>query len=261
MYTKKKVVAIIQARMGSTRLPGKMMKDISGKPLVQHIIERVSYSKMIDDVIVATTLKQEDDIIIDLCSKIGTKGFRGSENDVLDRFYQCAKKFEADIIVRITGDCPFVDPDIIDMSINHFLNHDCDYASTAYPEPSFPDGLDVEVFSFKALEIAWKEAGLPSEREHVLPYIWKNELGQFKVETIRNDKDLSHKRWTIDDQNDLKFVVAIYDALHRNNSIFKFKDILDYLEKHPELEKINAGTIRNEGYIKSLKMDKEINKT
>lgn len=256
MTKKHKITAIIQARMGSTRLPGKVIKDICGKPLLQHIIERVRYSKLINEVVVATTNNIEDDVVRQICRKLNIECFRGNDEDVLDRFYQCAKKYCAEIIVRITGDCPFADPDIIDMTVKSFIENNSDYVSTAYPEASFPDGLDIEVFSYNALEIAWREAKLLSEREHVTSYIWKNESGQFKIENIKNDIDLSDKRWTIDEGMDLNFVRKIYSELYKENSLFKFKDILDYLKRNPELEKINTGIQRNEGYMKSLERDR-----
>ncbi len=252
-----KVVAIIQARMGSTRLKGKVMKEIVGKPILQHVLERVTASRLVDASILATTCNQEDDMLIELCDVIGVSSFRGSETDVLDRFYECARSYGADTVVRITADCPFVDPDIIDKAITVFREGDSDYVSTAYPIQTFPDGLDVEVFSFDALRKAWQTAKLLSEREHVTPYIWKNEKGEFKVESIQNATDLSDKRWTVDNEKDFIFVKTIYEALYSENTIFKFDDIISYLNENPELEKINAGTKRNEGYLKSLGEDEK----
>jgi len=252
------IVAIIQARMGSSRLPGKVLMRIKNKPILQHIIERVGHSKFIDKIVIATTDNQEDHVIVELCNNLKVEYFRGSESDVLDRYYQCAKAYGADIVVRITGDCPFADPDVIDKTIDHLIKSKKDYVSTAYPFSTFPDGLDVEVFNFTSLERAWLEAKLPSEREHVTPFIWKNENKQFKIQTIKNDEDLSNKRWTIDDEKDYQFIELVYNALYNECSIFKMQDILKFLQKNPQIEKINADTVRNEGYAKSLKLDKKV---
>ena len=235
------------------------MKNISGKPLIQHVIERVQHCKIINEVIVATTEEPKDNLLVACCRGFNIKVYRGNKEDVLERYYQCAKLFDADIIVRITGDCPFTDPDIIEETINHFLEHDCDYVSTSYPYPTFPDGLDVEVFSFNTLKIARNRARLLSEREHVTPYIWKNKSGRFKIETIRYERNLSNKRWTIDEEIDLQFVRNVFYALYQEEYIFKFLEILEYLKSNPEVEKINSGIMRNEGYQKSLLLDRNDN--
>lgn len=250
----KKVIAIIQARMGSTRLPGKTLVEICGKPLLEHIVERVRYSRLIKEIVVATTTKQEDNVIIDLCTKMRVKSFRGSEDDVLDRFYQCVKRFEADIIVRITADDPFKDPEVIDKAIEAILDNDkLNYVSNTI-RPTYPEGIDVEVFTFGTLEKAWKEAREPTEREHVTPYIWNNP-DIFKVLNMENDVDLSYMRWTLDTKEDLEFTRAIYKRLYRPNEIFLMKDILEVLAREPELKEINSGVERFAGYKKSMLKD------
>lgn len=251
MTNKNKVVAIIQARMGSTRLPGKTLIEICGKPLLQHIIERVQYCEFIDKIVVATTEKKEDCLIVELCEELGIKCYRGSENDVLDRFYQCAKIFEADIIVRITADDPFKDPEVIDKAIKELISDEgFDYVSNTM-KPTFPEGIDIEVFTFKALEKAWKAAVRISEREHVTPYIWSNP-DIFRVRNFENGVNLSNLRWTLDTPEDLEFARKVYERLYIDNRVFLMKDILVLVNSEPELSKINAGIERNAGYKKSL---------
>lgn len=254
MTKKPLVVAIFQARMGSTRLPGKTLVDICGKPLIVRVLERVCSSNLIDRIMIATTQQKKDEVLLKLASELCVHGYAGSVDDVLDRFYQAAKMATADIIVRITPDDPFKDPEVIDEVIGYFLQHEnLDYASNTIC-PTYPDGLDVEVFSFYALEKAWKEAKLPSEREHVTPYIWK-QPDKFNIANIENDENLSHLRWTIDYEEDLLFALEVYSRMG-DDKIFLMRDILELLEKEPELLEINKGIERNIGYKKSLDIDK-----
>lgn len=255
------ITAIIQARVGSSRLPGKVILEIEGKPLIWHVVERVRRTKKVEQIILATTIKKEDKKIVEIAKDMKVQSFAGSEKDVLDRYYQAAKKYGAKIIVRVTGDCPLVDPEIIDKTIEYFLKNNFDYVSTAHAlgkkiSSTYPDGLDTEVFSLKSLEKAWKEAKLPSEREHVTPYIWKNSK-IFKCKSLQNDKDLSNLRWTVDEEKDLDFVRAVYKRLYQRGKIFLTKDILNLLEKEPELMEINKSIIRDEGYFKSLEKEKK----
>jgi len=251
---KPRVIAIIQARMGSTRLPGKSMAVISGKPLLVHIIERINASKTIDTIIIATTQLSEDDVLEKLAIENHVACYRGSTDDVLDRFYQAAKKFKADVIVRITADDPFKDPEILDSFVIYLLEHPgLDYVSNTI-KPTYPEGLDIEVFRFGALETAWRFAKLPSEHEHVTAFIWKNP-DTFRCVNIENDEDLSGYRWTLDYQEDLQFTKEIYKKLN-DKGIFHMHDILDLLKKYPHLSKINANHTRNEGYLTSLKNEK-----
>jgi len=253
-----KVVLIIQARTGSTRLPGKVMSDISGKPMLWHLIDRVKKCRNVDLVALATTTRREDQILKELAEKSGAKTYCGSEEDVLDRYYQAAKLNGADVVVRITADCPLIDPHLIDRMVRYFEdNRDkLDYVGMGSPN-HYPDGLDTEVFSFKALERAWKEAKLKSEREHVTPYIWKNEK-LFRIGAVALDKDLSQHRWTVDEDRDLRFVREIYKHLYKEGRLFATEEILDLLSKKPELLEINRGIQRNEGYAKSLTEDSVI---
>jgi len=249
----KRVIAIIQARIGSTRLPAKTMADISGKPLLAHIIERTKASRTIDEIVVATTNEPEDDAILQLAAQHCVRAYTGSVADVLDRFYQTAKQVNADIIVRVTADDPFKDPKVLDKIVKYFLVHpELDYASNTI-EPTFPEGMDIEVFSFRALERAWKEARLPSEREHVTPYIWKNPT-RFNIANVRHEVDLSHLRWTLDYEEDLHFAREVYARLS-HKGIFLMEDVLALLQTEPELSRINQGIERNVGYKVSLQKE------
>lgn len=249
-----KVVAIVQVRMGATRLPRKMMVDIVGKPLLWHVINRVKRLKFIDEIIIATTTDREDDIIEKWAEENNLKCYRGSVEDVLDRFYQAAKKYRADIIVRITPDDPLKDPMVTDKVIKHYLdNRDkLDYVSNII-KPTYPEGLDAEVFSFSTLERAWKQAKTKADREHVTTYIW-NHPEKFRLANIEYEgKNVSHLRWTLDYPEDLEFAREVYARLYKEGEIFLMEDVLKLLEKHPELAKINVGHVRFEGYLKSIK--------
>lgn len=245
------ITAIVQARMGSTRLPGKVLLDIQGKPLLEHVIDRVSASKLINQLVIATTSKEKDKAIIDFAQRRGIAYYVGSEDDVLDRFYQTAKIYRVKTIVRITPDDPFKDAEVIDKVVGYYLNRkkSVDYASNTI-KPTYPEGLDVEVFSAEALGKAWKEAKKSSEREHVTPYIW-NHPEIFRLANIENNENLSHLRWTLDTEADLRFTREIYARLY-HGQVFLMKDILALLRAEPELAQINQGIARNAGYLESL---------
>jgi spore coat polysaccharide biosynthesis protein SpsF len=250
------IVAMIQARIGSTRLPGKVLLPLEGKTVLERVVERAQRSNKIEEVIVITTLNREDMEIVKICSHSGVRVFCGSETDVLDRFYQTAKLLEPDHIVRITADCPLIDAKIIDRVVDKHLAEKNDYTSNVLKE-TFPDGQDNEIFTFRALKKTWKEARLTSEREHVTLYI-RNHPEIFKLGNLEFETDLSKKRWTIDNEEDYHFISEIYKKLHKNNTLFKMQDVLDLLDSFPNLEKINHHIRRNEGYRKSLAEDKMI---
>jgi spore coat polysaccharide biosynthesis protein SpsF len=233
-----RVVAIIQARMGSTRLPGKVLMDLSGKPALIRCVRRTRRAKMIDDVGVATTIKPADDAIANLCNQQGIPCFRGSEEDVLDRYFRAATVFDADIIVRITGDCPLIEPAIIDQTIADFVTHapEVDYACNFLPTRTFPRGLDTEVVFFEALERVWREDNNPARREHVTPYIRENS-NLFRISGVGNTTDYSNQRWTLDTEEDLQFVRCIYNYFGHDR--FTWKEVLDALNDHPDWLKIN----------------------
>jgi len=249
------VVAIVQARMGSSRLPGKTLVDIAGKPLLAHVVERVQASARIERLVIATTSEADDAKILGWAAENGVPSFAGSRDDVLDRFYQAAQCAAAEIIVRITADDPFKDPDVIDAVVDELISDSqLSYASNTIV-PTFPEGLDVEAFRFSALARAWREAHLASDREHVTPYIWRNPA-LFFLKNIRYQEDLSSLRWTLDYEEDLEFTRRIYSRLYRGR-IFKMQQILDLLREEPELARINSGVPRNAGYLLSLQREQQ----
>ncbi len=250
-----KIVAIIQARTDSTRLPNKVMADIFGKPLIIHLLERVKESTTINEIILATTTRSVDTPLVNVVRDYGFPVFRGNCNDVLDRYYKAATKYNADGIVRITGDCPLIDPAVVDKVTHVFLKHQYDYVTNTL-EPTYPDGLDVEVFSYNALQKTWGEAILVSEREHVTSYL-RNHPEKFSLKDVKHTIDLSYMRWTVDQQEDLTFVREVFKRLYNKQKIFHLQDIVDLLQKHPELIEINNGIQRNEGYLRSLEHDKK----
>lgn len=249
--------AIIQARINSTRLPQKVIKEIEGKTVLEHVINRVKRIRNCLKVILATTDRKEDNALEKVAKKLNISVFRGSENDVLDRYFQTAKLFKIDPIVRITADCPLLDSEIAEEVISFYLKGSYDYINNTNP-PTFPDGLDVEIFSFKALEKSWREAELLSEREHVTLYITKHPE-MFKIGNVFNKKNLGHLRITLDEPEDLILIGKIYQELYPKNKFFGLKEVIKLFERKPELIKINQDIKRNEGFLKSLREDEEIN--
>ena len=247
-------IAIVQARMGSTRLPGKVLLPLAGKPVLGHVVERLSYCHTLDGVVVATTTEPSDDPVVEFCDAAGVPVFRGSEDDVLDRYHRAAAKFDADPVVRITADCPAVDPVVVDRVVSGFLDGGYDLFGLM---GEFPDGLDCTVFARGALDRAWKEAALASEREHVGPYI-ENHPELFRVGGIEVFHGQGHQRWTLDEPEDYELLEAIFDALYRPDDPFSSEDVIEFLDRHPELMAINHNVIRNEGYITSLDDDEVI---
>ena len=247
-----KVTAIIQARMTSTRLPGKVLMEVMDRPLLSYQIERLRFSKKIDEIIIATTTNKEDDPIVKIVHKEGLKAFRGSEDDVLDRYYQAAKENRAKHIMRLTADCPLIDPFICDLVIDRYLNSGGSYVHTG---PSFAEGVDSEIFSFKNLKEAWEKARLRSEREHCTLF-FHNHPENFEIITICNDTDDSKYRITVDRPEDFLVVKAIFEGLYNiTNRCFGTGDIKRFLDSYPSIFHLNSSVVRNEGLIKSLKED------
>jgi len=250
----KNVVAIIQARMGSTRLPGKVLLPILGKPMLWHIVNRLQAVPSIDKIVVATSTASDDDKIASFANEYEVACFRGSESDVLDRYYQAALRFNAGQMLRITGDCPFVDPKVVSNLIKLYDAGSYDYVGVAtgagamfIDEGRFPDGLDAECLSFATLECTWREAVEPGDREHVTPYIWRV-AGRFHIGALKAEKDYSRFRWTVDNEADFQLVSQVYEALFQEDKPFLMADILDYLNDHPELAESNQMFIGEEGY-------------
>jgi len=237
----KKTVAIVQARLASSRLPGKVLKEISGRPMLEWVMIRVARARSIDQVVIATTDDPSDDAIIELAEQKGWSFYRGSQFDVLDRFYHAAKKFSADVVVRITADCPLIDPDLIDLTLQEFHATGVDFAANRLPPPwkrTFPIGLDTEVCSFDALRQAWEKADQPFEREHVMPYLYDYD-GRFKIHVVNHETDLGSLRWTVDTSEDLELVRKIFQRLGCDGQ-FSWLDVLEIFKKEPELAEINA---------------------
>jgi spore coat polysaccharide biosynthesis protein SpsF len=230
-----KIVAIIQARTGSTRLPNKVFADIQGHPMLWYVIQRARAANTLSEVVVATTTEPVDEAIVNFCKGLGVSCFRGSENDVLDRYYKAAQQYGAEIVVRITSDCPLIDPEIIDKTVQAFLAEQPDYASNTVVR-TYPRGLDTEVMSFGTLQRAWHEANQPYQRAHVTAYVYENP-DQFKILHVTGDKDYSALRWTVDTPEDLEFVRAIYSRSEGDGS--RLRDVLKLIEREPHLSEIN----------------------
>ncbi len=244
-------IAIVQARMGSTRLPGKVLMPLAGRPVLGHVVERLGHCRRLAVIVVATTTEPEDDAVAEFAESEGVGVFRGSEDDLLDRYHRAAERFEADPVVRITADCPAIDPVVVDAVVAGYLGGDYDMYGLM---GEFPDGLDCTVFSATALETAWREATLASEREHVGPYIQKHP-DVFKIGGLELFHGRGDERWTLDEPEDYELLNAIFDALYRPGDPFSSEDVLAFLDRNPELRAINHNVIRNEGYLTSLEND------
>ncbi|MBU1199382.1 MAG: glycosyltransferase family protein [Nanoarchaeota archaeon] len=251
-----RVVAFIQARMGSTRLPGKVLMPLLEKPMLSYIVERLKKAELVDEIVVATSERPENDKIREFCKKNSISCFSGSEDNVLDRFYKAAKENHADIVIRVTGDCPLIDPQLVGKLVKFFLENEYEYISLAtgagvaneeFKGCRFPDGTDTEVFNFEVLEIAWKEAKEALETEHVTPFIWKRPE-RFKLYSYKSDVDYSQMRWVVDNKEDFEFIEAIYKALYPKNPNFGMNDVLDFLKRNPILLEKNKHFVGSEGY-------------
>jgi spore coat polysaccharide biosynthesis protein SpsF len=238
-----KIVCIVQARMGSSRLPGKVLMDLAGRPMIERVIARLHRSRTLSEVVVATTIEAADDVIWEKSIKQSWSCFRGSETDLLDRYYKAAFKYDADIVVRITSDCPMIDPLVVDRVVTFFLAHypELDYASNTIQPRTFPLGLDTEVMSFQALERAWREDRNPEWREHSTPYIYKTP-GAFRIKAFNDSVDRSFMRWTVDTAEDLAFVQKIFE--HFKHDEFSWTDVVSLLEIHPEWMEINRHVVQ-----------------
>ncbi len=237
--------------MSSTRLPGKVLMDIAGRPMLARVVERIRRAQTIDEVVVATSVGSEDDPIEKFCASIDVPCERGSRDDVLSRFHAAAIARGADVVVRLTADCPLLDPEVIDLVVKRFQQGDCDYATNVIRRTD-PDGLDVEVFSFAALDRTMREAAKPSEREHVTPFM--RHSGEFRVAGVERDRDWSRYRWTVDVLADLKLVSQIYETLGREGG-FDSEDIVRLLEARPDMQTLNADQVTGEGYYRSLYLE------
>ncbi len=248
-------LAILQARTSSSRLPGKVLMPILGEPMLFRHIERLHRSREIDQFIVATSTDASDDALVQACAQRGVVCYRGSLDDVLQRFMQAAEPYAPEIVVRLTGDCPLADPAVIDEVIRFFRAGNYDYASNCMP-PTFPDGLDVEVMRFSCVQEAEREAMLPSHREHVTPFL-RAHPERFRIGNHASTVDRSGLRWTVDEPEDFEFVRRVYEKLYPVKPDFTTLDILDLLKREPELQTMNSAFERNEGAKNSLRADAE----
>lgn len=250
-----KVVAIVQARMGSTRLPGKVLSELCGSTLLGVLLHRVGLTPGLDETVVATTTDPADDVLAGWLARERVPCFRGDESDVLDRFWRCANERHADVIVRVTADDPLKDPAVIGRAIEEFKSRPgIDYVSNTL-KPTYPEGLDIEVFGISALARAHREARLTSEREHVTPYIYKNP-DRFSVHCFEMQPDLSEWRWTVDKPEDLLFVRKVFEHFDNDMDV-GYERVIRLIQERPELAAINSGTVRNEGYIMSIQKEQE----
>jgi spore coat polysaccharide biosynthesis protein SpsF len=251
-----KITAIIQARMSSSRLPGKVLLDIAGQPMLARVVRRAGRARLVDRVVIATTSEASDDPVAELCARSNFDCYRGSQHDVLDRYFQAACRFGGDAIVRLTADCPLIDPGIIDHTLAAFLGMEADpnaarpehsgqlewdFAANRLPPPwnrTYPIGLDTEVCTFQALRRAWQEASQPYQREHVMPYLYDT-AGRFRVLLVDHDQEYGDLRWTVDTAEDLEVLRRIYAAFEGRDD-FSWLEVLDLFQQHPELAQINA---------------------
>ena len=249
------IVIVIQARCGSTRLPNKVTLPLQGNTVLGHMIERVRRSRYGVDLVIATTTNPEDALIESICRYEGVSCFRGHPSDLLDRHYKAGLRYSADAVVKIPSDCPLIDPSVIDRVIDAYVAHNAryDYMSNLHPA-SYPDGNDVEVVAMKALGIAWNEAARSFEREHTTPFIWDNP-DRFRIGNVLWERDLDYSmthRWVLDYSEDYEFISEVYKELYLGDSFFGIEDILDLLDKRPELKEINRKHVGTSWYYNYL---------
>lgn len=257
-----KTAALIQARMNSTRLPGKVLKPIQGISVIEIILHRLMRALTLDEILVVTSLMPEDDVLAEVVAASGVRCFRGDEDDVLDRYYQAAAKHGVDHIVRLTGDCPLIDPQTVDKVVESYHSSDADLVSNQLSE-SYPDGLDVCVFSFESLRTAWMQATLPSDREHVVTWIInqarQNPSSTVQIQDLPCPENLFDERWTLDEPDDYQFFLALAEVLPRPFVDVEWLDVLKVVRRYPEIRALNSHIRRNEGYEISLAKDECLN--
>ena len=250
---KKKITVIIEARTGSTRLPNKVLAKIEDRPMIFYVINRAKKIKSVEQILLSTTKEKNDQVLLEIAEKSGIIGFAGDTNDVLNRDYQCALKVNAEPIIRITGDCPLLDPNTVEDMLQFFLKNNYDYVSNRIT-PTYPDGLDAEIYSFETLQKTAQEAKWSSERELVTTYITKNPK-KFKIFNYKGKDDFSNLRWSIDQEEDLRFVREVYSKM-KPKIDFSMTEMLELISKNPYLSEINKDIMRNEGHLKIYKNDR-----
>ena len=247
------ILGVVQARLGSTRLAGKVLMPILGKPMLSLQLQRLGRCRRMDALLVATSADPEDDPIASLCREMQVLCFRGSQDDVLDRVYRAADVYGPRHVVRLRADCPLADPAVVDEVIDEHLAGDHDYTSNCRVR-TFPDGLDTEAMRLSCLQEAWREARLPLHRHHVTPFLHQ-QPDRYQIGSVTAEADYSHHRWVIDGAEDLELVSRIYRALHPRDPHFSWRDVLALVEQDPELAALNAGIVRDEGWSRSLEED------
>lgn len=254
-----KVLTIIQARKGSTRLPSKVLLDLEGKTVLEHVIYRTQQSRLTDELIVATTINREDLPIVKLCAELGVGVYCGCEDDPLERYYQAARLFGGTHIVRIKADCPAIDPSVIDDAIRLHLTSGVDYTTNTVMR-TFPVGQDVEILTQQTLTRVWQNASLFSEREHITLYVPKHPE-MFQIAHLKHTENISRKRWTIDRPEDYELLRILFKNLYQINPLFGMRDVLEFLATHPDLENINAHIRVDDGVLKSMSEDRIVDLT
>lgn len=235
-----KTIIIVQARMNSSRLPGKVLKTVLGKSLLEYQIERLRLIRNVDEIVVATTVNETDQPVVELCQKLGVSVFRGPEDDVLTRFYEAAMKYQGDTIIRVTADCPLIDPQVSEQTIQFYLDHQSEYDYISNTRKlTFPRGLDTEVFNYNILKEAFMEATLPEDREHVTLFMYRQQE-RYRIGNVAHYEDLSKHRWTVDTQEDFNLISLIIESLYPGKSDFKMADVVALLQEHPDWSRINA---------------------
>ena len=247
----KKITAVLQGRMGSTRLPGKVMLPLLGKPMIQCVFDRLNRCECVNDIIIATSLLSEDDIIAEHFTSQGLKVFRGSLEDPLDRYYNAAKHHQIKHVLRAMADCPFIDPNLIDKQAEVYFSGEYDFCHLV---GEFPSGLDTTIFNYDCLEKAWNEANKKSEREHITSYITNNPK-LFKIGSYEPLRGLYHHRWVVDHPKDYLFAKTVYEEFEKSGNEFGWEEIVQFLEHQPEIFDLNSDIKRDEGYLKSLAQD------
>ncbi len=251
-----KVLAIIQARLGSTRLPSKVLLDLAGKSTLEHVIERIGRCRRVTESMVATTINRRDLAIVKRCADLGVSVYCGCEEDPLERYYQATRLFGADHVIRIKADCPLIDPQIVDEAVRLHLESGADYTTNTL-ERTYPVGQDVEILTRETLERLWRTASLFSEREHITLYIAKHQ-DLFSIQHLKHDQDLSAKRWTMDNPEDYQLLRIIFENLYPVDPDFTMMDVLEFLSQEPELEELNAHIADDAGIQRSLREDRVV---
>ena len=252
------IVGIIAARISSSRLPGKVMLKLGNKIILRHMIDRMKVAKKLDNIVVATSLNPNDDVLYEYCRQNSIDCYRGDENDLIDRYYTISKKINCDVIARFGADCPLIDPKIIDKVITIYLENDFDFVSNHGPPPkTYPEGMTLDVYSANILCEAFHDAKKPSEREHISPFFWNNPK-RYRLHRVDYHTDISKYRLSLDYSEDFELIQIIFKKLYNENVIFSLEEIIQFLEKNPKIKKINSHIEQSIGIKRSFEEDKRL---